>query len=86
MIFRSQEKIMILAISYATAFALLAFGIACLTDWLVEITAPYSKIPVKMQAAGGEKGKLIRRHCAPLNHRKPNLRHQVEIRELPFLC
>ena len=74
---------MITAIAYAALFAFITFGIACLTDWLMAVTAPWGK--------ANDGGRSTHRPFAqqrniPLNYGKSKLHHQIEIRELPFVC
>jgi len=78
---------MIIAITYAALFTFITFGIACLTDWLMEATAPCGKAPVKTND-GGRKTyrRFTQQRKIPLNYGNPKLNQQIEIRELPFLC
>ena len=82
-----QEKMMMSTILYAAGFAVLAYGIACLTDWVMGITAPYSDIDVNERIAARKAGDRLRtQRRIPLQRGRSSLRHQIEIRELPFLC
>lgn len=78
---------MITAIAYAALFAFITFGIACLTDWLMAVSAPWGKVPGK--ATVGRRNtyrRFTQQRNVRLNYGNNKLHHQIEIRELPFLC
>jgi len=77
---------MITAITYAVLFTLIAFGIACLTDWLVAKTAPFTHKQVNTCRAEKTQQQLRKRRTAYVPNHNSRLRHNAEIRELPFFC
>jgi len=77
---------MIIAITYAALFTLIAFGIACLTDWLVAKTAPFTHKQVNTYRAAKVQPQFSKRRAAYAPKHNSKLRHDAEIRELPFVC
>jgi len=78
---------MITAITYATLFTFITFGIACLTDWLMAAMDPCGKAPVKTKDGGRNTYRpFSQQRNIPLSYGNSKLHQQIEIRELPFLC
>jgi len=77
---------MIIAITYAALFTLITFGIACLTDWLVVKTAPFTHKQVNTYQAAKVQQQLRKRRTAYVTNHNSKLRHDAEVRELRFFC
>ena len=77
------------ALAFAATLGILAFAVACLSQWLLTELDPYSKPhPNKSKRFALRAPALARRPVNRSLSRAPvrAKRHDVEIRELPFYC